>query len=382
MNIIGFLSHTIHVCAEGGNPELLLNRISMYGITPKEVVGIKTGIIFSMPARHYRAIHNLRKGTGCRVYLTRKAGPLFLFKRVYRRWSLIPAAALFFLTLYLLTCMVWRIDTGALSRENSLAIKALLFSEGIYPGCVADSDHLRLVEQNILTKSDTFSYLKLNFIGGRLEVSAKTPELHYVVQEYDGRLVAAFDGIISSVQVYKGYNMVKVNQSVAKGQLLVDNVSLNIDNEIVLSPVQAQIIGYGEAYYTHTEPLEITTQLLTNDSKSFYAIRFLSFRVPIGFSGNFDNNYHRQTSIEPLTVLGFKLPMTIEKTQLTRTRYAQIELTAEEAALKADRRIERQLYEDYDDLTVLSKKISYEVRDMDVITNVEYTFLANIIKIE
>ncbi len=370
MNIIGFLAHSIQVCAEGGNSELLLNRLTTSGITPKEVVGLKTGIVFSLPARHYKKIHNLRRGTGCRIYLVRKAGPLFLFKRLYRRWSLPVACSIFFITLYLLSGIVWRIDTGTLSRENAISAKALLFSEGIYSGCLADSEHLREAEQNILAKSDTFSYFKLNFAGGRLEVSAKTPQTFNAVEEYDGRLVAAFDGIISTVQVYKGYNMVKPNQSVLQGQLLVDNVSINIDNEIVTSQ------------YTRVEPLIVSDFLPTNEYKDIYTVHLFNIKVPLYFSPEFYNNYHRQTTVTPVTFLGLKLPITIEKTRLTATEYTQIELTPEEAVLKADRSIERQFYEDYDNLTILSKKISYEVGDVEVITKVDYTFLANIIKIE
>ncbi len=380
MNVLGFLAHTVMVCAEGGNIELLLNRITSSGITPKEVMPTKTGVVFYIPARHFKILRRLKKGTGTRIFLLSKSGPLFLFKRILRRKSLPIAVALFFICLYLLSGIVWRIDTGALSEENSAAIKTLLFAEGIYPGSIANSEKFRLAEQSILIKSETFSYLKLNFAGGRLEVSAQLPQNYLMIDEDTRQIVAAFDGIIRFIEVYEGYSMVKINQSVSEGQLLVDNIKINIDNEIIPSTVYANIIGYGEAVYSHEEPMNFSADILTNDTDILYAFHLLDARIPLYFDSKFDENYHRQTILKPVTLFGLKLPITIEKTILTKTLSQTISITEDEALYKADRYIEHQLYEDYNFPNILEKKVEVSTKNNVVYVKIKYTFLANIIK--
>ncbi len=381
MSFADFLSHSVLVCAEGGNTEQLLNRITCMGITPKEIMPIKTGIVFSIPARRFKIIKNIRRGTGCRVFLVRKAGPFFLFKRLYRRPSLVVAAVFFFVVLHLLSSIVWRIDVGNIAENEATAVKSLLFAEGIYPGSIADSEHFRMAEQNILINSETFSYLKLNFSDGRLEASTRLTNPYRSIESSSSQIVAAFDGIIRFIEVYEGYSMVSINQSVSEGQLLVDNIKMTIDNEIVTSNVLATITAYGEAEYTHSEPTNINANLLTGDTYNIYAIHFLGMRIPLYFDSKQDENYHRQTIIKPLTILGLKMPITIENTHLTRMEEGEVTLTIEEAQYKAEQHIEWQLREDYDYPTVLTKEVlASEEENGVVITKVKYTFLANIIK--
>ncbi len=376
----GFLAHSVMVCAQGGNIELLLNRITGLGITPKEVVPVKTGMVFSIPARHFKYMRAARKGTGCELFLVRKAGPLFLFKRIYRRWSLPIAGIIFFILLHLLSGIVWRIDTGALSEQNSAAVKALLFAEGVYPGSIANSEQFKLAEQNILINSDTFAYLKLNFSSGRLQVSTKLPDPYSPVENSNTQLVAAFDGIIKFIEVYEGYSVVKLNQSVSEGQLLVDNVKLTIDNDIVTSQVHANIIGYGEVEYTHIEPKTFQSNLLTNEFSNLYTLHLLNFNIPLYIDAKFDDTYHRITTIKPVSFLGLKLPLTIETTTLTKTQPQQITITAEEAKHKAQTHLEWQLREEYHYPVILSTQLDIVETEEDIITKARYTFLANIIK--
>ncbi len=379
-NIFGYLAHTVVVCAEGGNTELLLCRLMASGITPKQVNAIPYGLMFTLSARSYKSLHTLRKGTGCKVYLLRKSGPLFLFKRLYRRRSLAVAAVLFFVTLYLLSGLIWRIDTGALSREDATIVKSMLYTEGIHPGSVANSEHLRLVEQKILMKSDRFAYLKLNFSDGRLQVEATLPNNYIDINSGSEPLYAAFDGIVHSIEVYEGYAMVKVNQSVSEGEKLVDNIKLNRDNEPVSSQVYASVTAYTCASYTRAEPLEQEIRVLTGDYKTRYALSFLSLHIPFYLDAQYDEGYQRATSITPLTLLGFKLPITVEKTELYETEWREITLTPEQASLNAQQDIAQQLFNDYSYPVVLEKKVSSQEGEDSILITVDYEIIANFIK--
>ncbi len=379
-NLIGFLAHTVVVCAEGGNTELLLCRLMASGITPKEVHAIPYGLVFTISARSYKSLPALRKGTGSRVYLVRKSGPFFLFKRIYRRRSLAIAIILFFITMYLLSGLVWRIDTGALSGEDANLIKSMLYTEGIYPGAIADSEHLRLAEQRILMKSDHFAYLKLNFSDGRLNVEATLPNDYINIGSGSEPLYAAFDGIVQSIEVYEGYAMVKINQSVSKGEKLVDNIKLNRDNVPVPSEVYATVTAYTDVSYTRAEPLNQEVRVLTGESKTLYSFSFLSFRIPFYLNAEYDPSHQRNTTVKPVTFLGFKLPLTIEKTELYESTLQEITLSPEQASLNAQQDIAAQLSNDYSYPVVLSKKITSEQQKDTILITVDYEIVANFIK--
>ncbi len=379
-DVIGFFIHTVVVCAEGGNPELLLNRIMADGITPKQVQSVAFGILFTVSARHFRRLKKLRKGTGCRLYLVRKAGPLFLFRRLYRRRSLLFSALLFFLSLYLLSCLVWRIDTGSLQEQDAAIIRSMLYAEGIYPGCVANSDHLKLAEQNLLLKSDRFAYLKLNFSDGRIEVEANLKNNYIDINRSDTPLIAAFDGIIHDINIYEGYGMVKVNQSVSKGQLLVNNVRLTDDNEIATSKVYASITAYGKDSYTLIQPLSYSASVLTGETESLYVIRFLSLRIPLFSDSILNGDYQRNTTMKPISIFGLKLPITLERIELAETHMKEITLTSEQASLNAQHQIEQQLMQDYSYPIIISKKVISNESEDSIEVKVEYEFIANLIK--
>ncbi len=379
-NILGFFSHSVVVCAEGGNCELLLDKIISNGITPKWVSAVPHGLVFTLSARHYKRLRSMRKGTGCRLYLLRKAGPLFLFKRLYRRRSLALSILLFFVSLYLLSNLVWRIDTGSLSTQQAQAIKSMLFTEGIYPGSIANSDHFKIAEQNIMIKSNSFAYLKLNFIDGRLTVESKLPEYYIDINSGSAPLFAAFDGIIHDVKVYEGYGMVKVNQSVSEGQLLVDNIKITDDNQIVTSEVYAKITAYGETSYSRVQPLEYSAEVLTEENRRIRALHLLSFRIPLYFDAGFNENYQRNTMIRPVSFLGLKLPASLEVTELTKMVSTDLALTPEQASLNAQRHIEQQFYTDYSYPKILDNVATTKYHDDSILVEVKYKFIANLIE--
>ncbi len=377
--MLKYLFNVAVVAVEGGDSERLLTRMMNAGVTPGHVVPSPTGIILTLPARQYKKIRTLRKGTGCRVYVIRKGGPYFRFLRLYRRRSAVLAILIFLLTVQFLSGLVWRIDTSSMSYTDGAHIKSLLYAEGIYPGVVADSEHLRSAEQQIMLNSTEYSYIKLNFQNGRLAVEMSPLTPYEDVGKTDLSLVASFDGIIHSLRVYEGNSLVKENQSVAKGETLVSNLRLTYDNEIVLTKVYADIIGYGEITYSYAQPQNYSAELLTGESKTLYAANFMSFRLPFYYDARYDENSRRYTVIEPLSFLGFKLPVTIEKTRLYETVSSEVTLTYEEAVQHGETKIHEQFLNDFKEPEVLQRLVSTTTQDDLVITTVEYRFLANIV---
>ncbi len=368
------------VSIEGGDYERLITRLLSTGISPGNIVPRPTGAVLTMPARHYRQVRTLRKGTGCSVCVMSKSGPYFATKRFVHRPSLLLSLILFIVAVQFLSGVIFRIDVSSLSPQEAEYVKAFLHTEGIYPGAYASSERLKQAEQNFLLVSDRYSYIKFNFFDGRIFVTSSP----YIPPESLGSnsdaLVADFSGIIYEMNVYDGNSLVTVNQSVTEGQTLVSSIRFTYKNEIVLSDVFADIVGYGEVTYEYVQPFSYTETLPTGVQKSRTALEFLGLRVPLYLDAEYDNGYRRQTHIKPLSILGFKLPLSVETTTLFETAKHDVHLNREQALQNAELAIHQKFLSDFNEPQVLVRLVSSQDTENGIHVTVSYEFLADIVK--
>ena len=147
---------------------------------------------------------------------------------------------------------IWKINVyGDTELLNSFIIEQLN-ENNIYVGSSKiSSEKLSEVQNNILYKNyDLIEYLSLKQDGCIIEANFKKKRETSDKNELKGNLYASKDGVIKSFDLLSGEKVVKVNDYVKKGDLLVKDVLTTDYNEQVYIGTFGSVYAYTWYYIT------------------------------------------------------------------------------------------------------------------------------------
>ena len=147
---------------------------------------------------------------------------------------------------------IWKINVyGDTELLNSFIIEQLN-ENNIYVGSSKiSSEKLSEIQNNILYKNyDLIEYLSLKQDGCIIEANFKKKRETSDKNELKGNLYASKDGVIKSFDLLSGEKVVKVNDYVKKGDLLVKDVLTTDYNEQVYIGTFGSVYAYTWYYIT------------------------------------------------------------------------------------------------------------------------------------
>jgi len=107
-------------------------------------------------------------------------------------------------------------------------------------------EKLENIKSMILSNINEIENVDIKIIGTTIDLTYYLKEKETLLQEVDGKYYAAKDGIVSYVDVKRGNCLIKHNDYIKKGDLL-------IDDHIALEDKSVYVGGYGKVYaYTWT----------------------------------------------------------------------------------------------------------------------------------
>lgn len=145
------------------------------------------------------------------------------FKKLPYFLGALLALIIVFAHIYSISLFVYEVDVSCNSNiECDIGgARELLKQNGVVVG-MRRSDVDKLKIQNLLIKNlDDVAGCTVRREGGRLLISLFAAKQKYEV--FDGDIVAAFDGVITSAEAFCGELQVKVGDMVKKGDLLIKN---------------------------------------------------------------------------------------------------------------------------------------------------------------
>ncbi|VEF47755.1 sporulation protein YqfD [Bacillus freudenreichii] len=341
-----FLSGRVLVKVDGQGLELLLNKMTRAGIAVWKVKRLKSdAILFYISLQD---IHKLRKAARrfeCRISFIRGEGAPFLWKRLFNNSGFLGGMVLFLILITMLSNITWGIEIKGANPETEHKIRKELTKLGVRVG----TSHFLNQDLEKIQRGLTDSVDNITWIG----VELKGTTFHFQVVEKTepkkqegrspGHLVAAKKAVVEKMFVEKGKPLVKVNQFVEKGQILVSGTIGNEDETKIIS---ARGEVWGKTWYeTNAEfPLQSTFQIFNGEEKRTHLLRFGSFSVPVwGFGKAGFDTYEVEADVHPVRFLGKELPVAyIEKTVRATEEYNR-SLTEKEAAEAAKELARRDL---------------------------------------
>ncbi len=223
-DILAFLKGSVTIEAEGLFLERFLNICMRRGIFLSDVkrkspekLTAKIGI------GGFREIRPIAKKTRTRVRIRSREGMPFLINRYKKRRIAIVGVALFLGILWYLSSHIMGIDIIGNERLSSAEIEKELKNFGLYRGTPTSKIDRRLLQNQMMTRLDDLAWIGINIKGSRayIEVKERLDTVRSFDEDVPCNIIAARDGRILGLEVRSGQTVVKLNDMVEQGDLLV-----------------------------------------------------------------------------------------------------------------------------------------------------------------
>lgn len=217
---------------------------------------------------------------------------------------------------------IWIIDIvpaeGSIHADN---IRAYLEEAGIRTGMAAGGIDTALLQKQLTAAAGGYSYIGVRRQGIRLLIEAAqevpAPEIYEIDRPRD--LVAAYDGIVSSVNVHSGEACVEVGDTVRAGQILIRGEEEKTKEET--RPVGALGEVYVRSWFEGSAEgsLRQSVRRRTGKHSTASVLKLLNYSLPLTEGASFPS-YETETEILP--VGGLFLPLEIVRSHYFETESA------------------------------------------------------------
>ena len=265
--------------------------------------------------------------------------------RARKRYGIMLAVACVFFLFLFLNSLVWdvRIEGCESGRENE--VLAELESVGLSVGSRWRRINKGEIEAKVLATSDEVSWININRRGTVAYVKVIDKVVHDIEKPPVGyaNVVAERDCIIEEITVKRGFAVVKVGQSVRKGQLLISGV---IPSELGGGYCYAEgsVLGRYTDTVSVSVPVGCVEREYTNTRIGAAKIKIFGFYINI--FKNYGNSIDSCDIIEKtkhINIGGKRLPITLDYSEIHSFTEWERPLSAAELTERASDALHEQL---------------------------------------
>lgn len=363
LKLIFYIRGIVNIKISGKFPERFINMCMAQNIYIRNIKKQTNGDITASVSKHaYDLLNDICTATMTEISVISEKGAHILGKRIARRRGFIIGFFIFiFISVWLCT-HVWHIEV----KESAFVPKERILSElaecGVKYGalsCRIDPDR---VKTDILSREKDLAWIWTEVRGTGVYVDlrdrVKKPEIIDLSQPCN--LIASDNGLITSVLVTEGRDVVKKNMYVSKGQLLVGGL---MDNSAVgIRYVHSD----GEIYADVNESL--TTHICTEKKfKQKTGKKCVAFTLNIGGKkiklpkiGAMPKNYIEETADFPFRIGDIYFPFSASKTTYHYAVDKTKKLDEKKIIEKAEKKLEKDLQKSLKGGIILEKEFNTE----------------------
>ena len=217
--------------ATGGFPERFLNLCNINEITLWNVQNDGVKVKACTLIKAYKNIRKPAHKSGMKVKIIRKSGLPFFIKHNKARVGVLIGVFVSVVLLFLSSCVLWDVEVTGNTKMKSEELLESLSGYNVKVGSVKSKIDTKSVESQLLKDYPELSWVSINIFGMKavLEVKENKEMPEIVDDNIPMNIVAKKDGKIILVNGYSGTNVVKENDVVLKGDLLISGVKISQD---------------------------------------------------------------------------------------------------------------------------------------------------------
>lgn len=209
----------------------------------------------------FKTLRPIAFKTKCRVHIIDKKGLPFILHRYKKRKTFVFGVLVFLAFFFFMTSFVWDVSISGNNNVKSELLLEQLAQSGIRPGALKFGINTAKAADQLMLEINELSRISIAVKGTRVLVDVgervKPPEL--INKNIPCNIVAVKDGIITSIMAKEGLEVVKVGQTVIKGQILITGIIENKYDNKEMKPLIVHSIGIVKArtWYEASAPVEL-----------------------------------------------------------------------------------------------------------------------------
>lgn len=292
-------------------------------------------VIMTMSIQDFRMLRPIAKRTKCRVHILKKKGLPFIIYRYKSRKAFVFGWAICVIVFFLISSFVWDISITGNSKVSTEVIMDKLSENGIKVGALKYSIDPNDVVANMMLEINDLARISISLHGTKVQVivneRVKPPDL--INRNVPCDLVAIKGGVISSIVAKEGLEMVKVGDTVTKGQLLITGKieNTNIPDSM---PLMVHSMGIVKARTWYEANSKVEQKLVkakrTGLKKEMYSFVFFTKKINL-FHTKIPYNNSEHVEIKKKLCIGENLALPFE---VIVDQYYEYELESNEIDLE------------------------------------------------
>lgn len=333
MNLWAFLCGRVDLELKGNQLESFINRAHRENIPLYHPRRVEDRLYCTVPARAFGRLRAPAFKTATKVKILKKRGLFIAIRPFRRRFGLLVGLAVFLGIIFLCSSFVWQIEVEGCEETSSLQVLADLEALGLKIGC-RNTINVEKIENKYLIGNDKLSWLSINIRGTTAYVEVKEqgvpPEMSD--ESVPTNIYAARDGVILSVQDYRGIRCVEVGQAVSAGDLLVSGDWTDQYGVRRLLHCNAKVRAETRRTIEQSVPFKEQVRQKTGKKHKKYRISLLKWKFPLYFKESFGyNEYDTMVKVYPLRIGAFAFPLRWEVITAEEIRSETLYRSAEQA---------------------------------------------------
>lgn len=220
------------------NPERILNILWNNDIRASNVKKIDVATLrVDIDYNDYKELREIVNRINGKMEIIGSNGPVFLFGRLKKRYSLVVGAGIFIVIMFYLSTYVWGIEIDTKKNVAPFEIRQQLYDIGVNPGIKKNSIEVKDIERALEDVNSDILWIRVRIEGSTLKVAIEEKINPPKEEEAEfGNLVAKMDGQINRVYAYSGRSVVKTGDYIKTGEVLIEGVDGKLEEEFEVAP--------------------------------------------------------------------------------------------------------------------------------------------------
>ena len=345
--IFGYVKAEVY----GFAPERFMNLIIKNDVVIWDVESTEQGYIFYTGRKNLMKMKPYLQKTNMKIRLLKKYGLPYFLKQHKKRAAFLVGFLLFCVMVYVLSLFIWEVKV---TGEDKLVADSLLkvIEEQYVPlGTVKSKVDCSKLEESLRKDFDEISWISCELKGTSLTVYLEEGMAPKVQTEDSktGDLVAAKDAVLTKMITRQGTPVVKVKDTVKKGDILISGtIYIYDDNNEVMET--SYVAADGDVYGKTTEEyedyvdLKYYKKIYQGKAKTHITFYFLDYCLTPYIPKMDAENYDSYTQIHKARIFdNFYLPFGYKTVKRTAYTLEQQEYTEEEAKKLLETRLSKKL---------------------------------------
>jgi len=379
LSIWQFTRGYVRLLVTGFSVERFLNMAAYRGVYLWNVERSPEGVHVNVSIKGFKHLKGCSRKTKCRTKIIEKNGLPFIAFRYRKRKLLMGGIIFFVLMLFTLSSFIWRVEIVGGEGVSHEAILTFLEERGLATGTFKHRLDSQIITSELLNHFDEISWVYIHTRGTRttIMIAESIPRQILVDRHTPTHVVAAKDGLITAIATSSGAPLVRQNDVVRAGEMLVSGIlELGVDTG---ATSHVYVHAYAEVWARRYHPIEFAVPL-TFSEKVYTGRATTRHSVQLLFAGNLQVNFPRggisfesydriTTRHQPGVGGDYPLPFILIAEHYTEFAWVQQTRTMDEAAELADRMLTNRILREFDfGIDIIDRQVElFETEDALVV---------------